>query len=28
MRTPGMLYVDMGTAFRTGEIRGSVVRQP
>jgi hypothetical protein len=29
MRTPGMLYVDMSTAFfRTGEIRGSIVRRP
>lgn len=29
MRTPGMLYVDMGTEFfRTGEIRGSIVRRP
>jgi CHRD domain-containing protein len=29
MQTPGMVYVDMGTAFyRTGEVRGSIVRRP
>lgn len=29
MQTPGMVYVDMSTAFyRTGEVRGSIVRRP